>query len=39
VIHSRISGKQTRDQSEYNAAAAAIFAAFPPGTGKENTAP
>ena len=39
VIHSRISGKQSRDQSEYNAAADAIFAAFPPGTSPGDTAP
>jgi hypothetical protein len=39
VIHSRINGKQARDQSEYNAAAAAIFAAFPPGTETETKAP
>lgn len=30
VTHSRLSGEQVRDQAEYNEAAAAIFAAFPP---------
>lgn len=39
VIHSRISGKQARNQSEYNEAAEAIFAAFPPGTAAGETAP
>jgi hypothetical protein len=31
VTHSRLSNEQVRDQQEYNEAAAAIFAAFPPG--------
>ncbi|MDO8861835.1 DUF4136 domain-containing protein [Haliea sp. E1-2-M8] len=31
VVQSRLSGKQMQDQAQYNEAAEAIFAAFPPG--------
>lgn len=39
VVHSRLTGKKMQEQAQYNEAAEAIFAAFPPGTAAATEAP